>query len=54
LNRPHQLRSHLRIASENGVTQQELIETITHLAFYAGWPNAVSAIGVAKEVFGQK
>lgn len=54
LNRPDQLRSHLRIARQNGVTQEELIETITHLAFYAGWPNAVTAIGVAREVFGQK
>jgi 4-carboxymuconolactone decarboxylase len=54
LNRPDQLRSHLRIARENGVTQQELIETITHLAFYAGWPNAVSAIAVAREVFEKK
>ena len=36
------------------MTEEELIETITHLAFYAGWPNAVSAIAVAKEVFGQK
>jgi 4-carboxymuconolactone decarboxylase len=54
LNRPDQLRSHLRIARDNGVTQEELIETITHLAFYTGWPNAVTAIGVAKEVFPQK
>lgn len=54
LNRPDQLRSHLRIARQNGLTQEELIETITHLAFYTGWPNAVTAIGVAKEVFGQK
>lgn len=51
LNRPDQLRSHLRIARQNGVTQEELIETITHLAFYAGWPNAVTAVGVAREVF---
>jgi 4-carboxymuconolactone decarboxylase len=54
LNRPDQLRSHLVRARENGVTQEELIETITHLAFYAGWPNAVTAIAVAREVFGQK
>jgi 4-carboxymuconolactone decarboxylase len=54
LNRPDQLRSHLAIARQNGVTQEELIETITHLAFYAGWPSAVTAIGVAKEVFQQK
>jgi 4-carboxymuconolactone decarboxylase len=54
LNRPDQLRSHLRIARQNGLTQEELIEAITHLAFYAGWPSAVTAIGVAKEVFGQR
>lgn len=51
MNRPDQLRSHLSIAKRNGVTEEELIETITHLAFYSGWPNAVSAIAVAKEVF---
>src|ERR1700755_31170 len=49
MNRPDQLRSHLIRARENGVTQEELIETITHLAFYAGWPNAVTAVGVARE-----
>jgi 4-carboxymuconolactone decarboxylase len=45
-----QLRSHLLRARENGVTQTELVETITHLALYAGWPNAITAITVAKEV----
>jgi len=54
LNRPDQLRSHLVRARENGVTHEELVETITHLAFYAGWPNAVTAIGVAREVFEKK
>jgi 4-carboxymuconolactone decarboxylase len=54
LNRPDQLRSHLVKARENGVTQDELIETITHLAFYAGWPNVVTAISVAREVFEKK
>lgn len=54
MNRPDQLRSHLVKARENGVTKEELIETITHLAFYAGWPNAVSAIGVAREIFEKK
>jgi 4-carboxymuconolactone decarboxylase len=33
------------------VTQEELVETITHLAFYAGWPSAIAAMNVAKEVF---
>ncbi len=54
LNRPEQLRSHLIKARENGVTQEELTETITHLAFYCGWPNAVNAINVAKEAFEKK
>jgi 4-carboxymuconolactone decarboxylase len=51
MNRPDQLRSHLRIARENGVSEAELVEAITHLAFYSGWPNAVTAISIAKEVF---
>ena len=51
MNRPDQLRSHLARARTNGVTEAEMIEAITHLAFYAGWPNAVTAIGVAREVF---
>ena len=51
MNRPDQLRSHLARALDNGVTQVELIETITHLAFYAGWPSAVTAVSVAKDVF---
>jgi len=51
MSRPDQLRSHLTLARQNGVTEDELIETITHLAFYAGWPNAVTAISVAKDVF---
>lgn len=54
LNRPDQLRSHLRIARQNGVTLEEMIETITHLAFYTGWPSAVTAIGVARELFEKK
>lgn len=51
LNRPDQLRSHLNLARQNGVTEEELVETITHMAFYSGWPSAVSAVAVAKEVF---
>jgi 4-carboxymuconolactone decarboxylase len=54
MNRPDQLRSHFARARDNGVTQEELIETITHMAFYAGWPSAITAIGVAKEVFEKK
>ena len=51
MNRPDQLRSHLALARRNGLTREELIEAITHLAFYSGWPNAVGAVTIAKEVF---
>ncbi len=46
LNRTDQLRFHLHRALENGVKKQELIEEITHLAFYSGWPTAVNALTV--------
>src|SRR5512141_1154017 len=49
LNRTEQLRVHLGYATQNGVSKEELVELITHLAFYSGWPSAVSAITVAKE-----
>lgn len=51
MNRPDQLRSHLARARANGLTEEQLVEVITHLAFYSGWPNAVTAVGVAREVF---
>jgi 4-carboxymuconolactone decarboxylase len=51
LNRPEQLRFHLPNAVKNGVKEGELIETITHLAFYSGWPNAMTCMAVAKEIF---
>jgi 4-carboxymuconolactone decarboxylase len=53
LNRTEQVRFHLERALENGVTKDELVELITHLAFYAGWPPAMSAIRIAKDVFKQ-
>jgi 4-carboxymuconolactone decarboxylase len=46
-----QLGHHLGLARQNGATEDELIEAITHLAFYAGWPKAMSAMSVAKRVF---
>ncbi len=49
-----QLPFHLNKAKENGLTETELKEVITHLAFYAGWPKAMSAITVAKQVFENK
>jgi 4-carboxymuconolactone decarboxylase len=46
-----QLTYHLQFAKDNGATEEELIEAITHLAFYAGWPKAFSAMSVARQVF---
>lgn len=46
-----QLTYHLDLARNNGATETELIEAITHLAFYAGWPKAMSAMTVAKQIF---
>ncbi len=48
-----QLSGHLSRARENGLTESELAEAIIHLAFYAGWPRALSAVQVAREVFGR-
>jgi 4-carboxymuconolactone decarboxylase len=46
-----QIPYHLNRAMDNGLTQSQAAEVITHLAFYAGWPNAFSALPVAKDVF---
>ena len=49
--RPEQLVSHLTRAINNGVTQEEITEVITHMAFYAGWPVASTALQIARRVF---
>jgi 4-carboxymuconolactone decarboxylase len=49
--RGDQLSGHLERALANGVTREEIGELITHLAFYAGWPTAMSAGRIAKKVF---
>ncbi|MGH9716668.1 MAG: carboxymuconolactone decarboxylase family protein [Candidatus Acidiferrales bacterium] len=54
LNRTQQLGFHLQRALDNGVTKDELVEAITHLAFYSGWPTAVSALMLAKDIFAQR
>jgi 4-carboxymuconolactone decarboxylase len=51
LYRVNELPFHLKKALENGVTRNEIIATITQLAFYAGWPPAMTALGVARKVF---
>jgi 4-carboxymuconolactone decarboxylase len=49
--RINELPFHLKRALENGVTRNELVEAITHLAFYAGWPAASTAVAIARQVF---
>jgi len=53
LYRTNELPFHLAKALENGVTRDELIEVITHLAFYAGWPAANTAVTIARKVFAE-
>ena len=51
LYRSNELPFHVKRALENGVTREEIVETITHLAFYAGWPAAMTALQIARKVF---
>jgi 4-carboxymuconolactone decarboxylase len=52
LYRTDEMKGHFQRAIDNGVTKDELAEMITHVTFYAGWPNGVNASRVATEVFG--
>lgn len=54
LYRENELPFHLKKALENGVTKDEIIEVITHLAFYSGWPTAMTALNIARQVFENK
>src|SRR6201996_181259 len=54
MGRERQLEGHLARALDNGVTKEEIAEIITHLAFYAGWPAAMTAAQIAKDVFAAK
>lgn len=49
-----QLDAHMAIAKQNGVTKAEMVELITHLAFYAGWPKAWSAFALAKKIYSEE
>jgi 4-carboxymuconolactone decarboxylase len=53
-NQTIELPFYLRLALDNGVKPREISEVITHLAFYAGWANATSAVSVAKDVFAER
>lgn len=46
-----QIPFHLRLAEKNGLTQSEVVEAITHVCFYAGWPKADTALSIAKDFF---
>jgi 4-carboxymuconolactone decarboxylase len=49
-----QMTAHIKLGLDNGVKPAEITGLITHLAFYSGWPNAMSAVGVAKQVFTER
>jgi len=51
--RSNELPFHLKFALQNGVSRDELVELITHMAFYAGWPAANTAVGIARKVFAE-
>ena len=51
LYRQNELPFHLKKALENGLTKEEIVEAITHLAFYSGWPTAATALSIAKSTF---
>lgn len=53
LRASEQLAWHLKHGLENGLTQAEIVELITHMAFYSGWPSAMSALAVARKVFSE-
>lgn len=52
LGKTEQMNGHFPRAIDNGVTKEELIELITHMAFYSGWPTAMSAVTKMRELFG--
>ncbi len=54
LNRIEQVEFHLKKAFDNGLTKEELVAAITHIAFYAGWPTAASGFNHLKKVMEQK
>jgi 4-carboxymuconolactone decarboxylase len=53
LYRVNELKFHLKRAIDNGVTREEVVAAITHLAFYAGWPPAMTALQIAREAFAE-
>jgi 4-carboxymuconolactone decarboxylase len=54
LNRIEQIDFHLGFGLDNGLTEQEIVAALTHIAFYAGWPAAVSGLCHFKQVLEQR
>ena len=54
LYRTNELPFHLKRALDNGISRDELVEAITHLAFYSGWPTAATAVAIAQRVFAEQ
>ena len=54
LYRTDQLRNHIGRGLDNGLSEEEIIEAITHMTFYGGWPTGVNAANVAQAVFTQR
>lgn len=53
LGKERQMKGHIQRALHNGITRDELIALMTHLAFYSGWPTAMTGVTIAKEVFAE-
>ena len=53
LYRANELPGHVKRALDNGVTRDELVELVTHLAFYGGWPVANSAVAILRRAFAE-
>ena len=54
LGRTEQMKTHFPRAIANGLTKEQLVEMITHMAFYSGWPSAVTAAMQAREILAEQ
>jgi 4-carboxymuconolactone decarboxylase len=54
LNRPHELRVHVQGALHNGLTQEQIVEVVIHSAVYCGFPAALDAMRIVREVFAEQ
>jgi 4-carboxymuconolactone decarboxylase len=53
-NQTVEMPFYFNLALDNGIKPSELSEVIFHLAFYSGWPNAMAAVGIAKDIFAKR